>query len=54
MSTWVGKKCRCGAPLMYAAYDIKSGEPQQDTDYWCSDGDPRRAPHDWGVVKRDE
>lgn len=52
MSSWVGRKCRkCGAPLQYSAYDIVSGEPQENSDYWCSDGATATGPHDWGVVK---
>lgn len=52
MTSWAGKKCRkCGAPLSYSAYDIVSGEPQENADYWCSNGDPQTGPHDYGVVK---
>lgn len=42
--------CRCGAPLAYACEDIGTGRPAEGTDYWCSDGDPEKGPHDWGVV----
>lgn len=43
--------CRCGEPLSFACEDIKTGQPAEDTDFWCSVQDPEKAPHDWGVVK---
>jgi hypothetical protein len=36
---------------MFACEDIGSGQPAENTDYWCEDGDPERGPHDFGVVK---
>lgn len=44
------RKCRCGAPLNYSCEDIVSGQPAEGADFWCSDGNPERGPHDWGVV----
>jgi hypothetical protein len=43
-------KCRCGAPLAYSCEDIQSGQPAEGADYWCSDGNSEKGPHDWGVV----
>lgn len=43
-------KCRCGEPLVYSSEDIVSGQPAEGADYWCSIGDPEKAPHDWGIV----
>ena len=49
-----GKKwnthCRCGQPLNFSCEDIKTGQPAEGADYWCSVGDPALGPHDWGVV----
>jgi hypothetical protein len=42
--------CRCGASLAFACQDVLTGRPSEDTDFWCSDGDPLTGPHDWGVV----
>lgn len=43
-------KCRCGQPLSFSCEDIKTGQPAEGADYWCSVGDPELGPHDWGVV----
>ena len=49
MKSWKSK-CRCGEPLEFSNYDVVTGRPALDADYWCSSGDPEKAPHDFGVV----
>lgn len=52
MVSWIGKKCRkCGSLLSYSQFDVESGEPAENSDFWCSSGDPATGPHDFGVVK---
>jgi len=43
-------QCRCGEPLLFSCEDIATGRPAMGADYWCSNPDPARGPHDWGVV----
>ena len=43
--------CRCGEPLRFSAEDIGSGQPVDGADFFCSIADPKKGPHDWGVVR---